>query len=162
MADKIIGEKILDLFAGSGALGIEALSRGAASVLFVEEDRQSIAAIEKNLAKTNLLGRVRPQEVFEFLRRSPLTETFGIIFADPPYEKTKTGKHFTKKILGNERLAQLLQPDGVFVLEKHPGERLPETELWNVVRAKTYGATEVLFLRRALSSSLRCTATITK
>jgi len=162
LADKIIGEKILDLFAGSGALGIEALSRGAASVLFVEEDRQSIAAIEKNLAKTNLPGRVRPQDVFQFLRRSPLTETFGVIFADPPYEKTKTGKHFTKKILGNERLAQLLQPDGVFVLEKSPGERLPETELWNVVRAKTYGATEVLFLRRALSSSLQCTATITK
>ncbi len=162
LADKIIGEKILDLFAGSGALGIEALSRGAASVLFVEEDRQSIAAIEKNLAKTNLQGRVRPQEVFEFLRRSPLTETFGIIFADPPYEKTKSGERFTKKILGNERLAQFLQPDGVFVLEKRPGERLPQMELWNVVRAKTYGATEVLFLRRALSSSLRCTATVTK
>ncbi len=162
LADKIIGEKILDLFAGSGALGIEALSRGAASVLFVEEDRQSIAAIEKNLAKTNLQGRIRPQEVFEFLRRSSPTETFGIIFADPPYEKTKSGERFTKKILGNERLAQLLQPDGVFVLEKSPGERLPETELWNVVRAKTYGATEVLFLRRALSSSLRRTTTITK
>ena len=162
LADKIIGEKILDLFAGSGALGIEALSRGAASVLFVDEDRQSIAAIEKNLEKTNLKGRVRPQEVFEFLRRSPLTETFGIIFADPPYEKTKSGERFTEKLLGNERLAQLLQPDGVFVLEKRPGERVPEMELWNVVRAKTYGATEVLFLRRASSSSLRRTATITK
>ena len=162
LADKIIGEKILDLFAGSGALGIEALSRGAASVLFVDEDRQSIAAIEKNLEKANLKGRVRPQEVFEFLRRSPLTETFGIIFADPPYEKTKSGERFTEKLLGNERLAQLLQPDGVFVLEKRPGERVPEMELWNVVRAKTYGATEVLFLRRASSSSLRRTATITK
>jgi len=162
LADKIIGEKILDLFAGSGALGIEALSRGAASVLFVDEDRQSIAAIEKNLEKTNLKGRVRPQEVFEFLRRSPLTETFGIIFADPPYEKTKSGERFTEKLLGNERLAQLLQPDGVFVLEKRSGERVPEMELWNVVRAKTYGATEVLFLRRASSSSLRRTAIITK
>ena len=162
LADKIIGEKILDLFAGSGALGIEALSRGAASVLFVEEDQQSISAIEKNLEKTNLKGRVRPQEVFEFLRRSPLTETFGIIFADPPYEKTKSGERFTEKLLGNERLAELLRPDGVFVLEKSPGERLPETELWNVVRAKTYGATEVLFLRRALSFSLRRTATIAK
>ncbi len=162
LADKIIGEKILDLFAGSGALGIEALSRGAASVLFVEQDRQSIEAIEKNLEKTNLKGRVRPQEVFEFLRCSPLTETFGIIFADPPYEKTKSGERFTEKLLGNERLAQLLQPDGVFVLEKRPGERVPEMELWNVVRAKTYGATEVLFLRRAPSSSLRRTATITK
>src|ERR1041385_1703469 len=59
LADKIIGQKILDLFAGSGALGIEALSRGAASVLFVDEDRQSSEASVKNLEKTNLKGRVR-------------------------------------------------------------------------------------------------------
>ena len=146
LADKIIGEKILDLFAGSGALGIEALSRGAASVLFVEEDRQSIAAIEKNLAKTNLQGRVRPQEVFEFLRRSPLTETFGIIFADPPYEKTKSDERFTEKLLANEKLPQLLEPGGILVLEKRPDENLPRTKFWRLVRGKTYGTTEVLFL----------------
>ncbi len=146
LADKIIGKKILDLFAGSGALGIEALSRGAAAALFVDEDRQSIAAIEKNLEKTNLKGRVRPQEVFEFLRRSPLTETFGIIFADPPYEKTKSGERFTEKLLTNEALPQLLDADGIFVLEKRPGEGLPEMKFWRVVRQKKYGATEVLFL----------------
>ena len=146
LADKIIGEKILDLFAGSGALGIEALSRGAASVLFVEEDRQSIAAIEKNLAKTNLKGHVRPQEVFEFLRRSALTETFGIIFADPPYEKTKSGERFTEKLLANEKLPQLLEPGGIFVLEKRPEEHLSGAKFWRLVRGKTYGATEILFL----------------
>jgi len=152
LADQVIDAPILDLFAGSGGLGIEALSRGAASVLFVEEDRQSIAAIEKNLAKTNLRGRVRQQDVFEFLRRSSFAEKFRIIFADPPYEKTKSGKRFTEKLLANAALAQLLEPGGVFVLEKRPAERIPETELWNVIRAKTYGATEVLFLRHAPSA----------
>jgi len=152
LADQVIGAPILDLFAGSGGLGIEALSRGAASVLFVEEDRQSIAAIEKNLAKTNLMGRVRQQDVFGFLRRSSLAEKFRIIFADPPYEKTKAGERFTEKLLANAALAQLLEPDGVFVLEKRPAERVPDTELWNVIRAKTYGATEVLFLRHAPSA----------
>jgi 16S rRNA (guanine966-N2)-methyltransferase len=152
LADQVIGAPVLDLFAGSGGLGIEALSRGAASVLFVEEDRQSIAAIEKNLAKTNLIGRVRQQEVFEFLRRSSLAETFRIIFADPPYEKTKSGERFTEKLLANAALAQLLEPGGVFVLEKRPTERISETELWSVVRVKTYGATEVLFLRHAPSA----------
>jgi 16S rRNA (guanine(966)-N(2))-methyltransferase RsmD len=155
LADKVIGEKILDLFAGSGALGIEALSRGASSVLFVDEDRQSIAAIEKNLAKTKLEGRVRHQDVFEFLRRSNLAEKFGIIFADPPYEQTKSGERFSEKLLGNERLAQLLQPDGVFVLEKRPAERIPSAKLWNVTRAKTYGATEVLFLSSIKTSPAR-------
>jgi 16S rRNA (guanine966-N2)-methyltransferase len=152
LADQVIGAPVLDLFAGSGGLGIEALSRGAASVLFLEEDRQSIAAIEKNLAKTKLSGRVRQQDVFEFLGRSSFAEKFRIIFADPPYEKTKSGERFTEKLLANAALAQLLEPGGVFVLEKRPAERVPDTELWNVIRAKTYGATEVLFLRHAPSA----------
>ena len=146
LAGEIVGARILDLFAGSGALGIEALSRGAASALFVEEDRQSIAAIEKNLAKTKLEGRVRQQDAFEFLKRSAPTEKFGIIFADPPYEKTKSGECFTQKLLTNEMLPGLLETNGIFVLEKKPAEHLPETNLWKVARAKTYGATEVLFL----------------
>ena len=152
LADQVIDAPILDLFAGSGALGIEALSRGAASVLFVEEDRRSIAAIEKNLSKTKLSGRVRQQDVFEFLRRSSLAEKFRIIFADPPYEKTKAGERFTEGLLANAALAQLLEPGGVFVLEKRPAERVRDTELWNVIRAKTYGATEVLFLGHAPSA----------
>jgi 16S rRNA (guanine966-N2)-methyltransferase len=146
LGDAIIGALVLDLFAGSGALGIEALSRGASAVLFVEEDRQSIATIEKNLAVTKLNGTIRRQEAFEFLRRSSGTEKFQIILADPPYEKTKSGEHFTEKLLRNKHLAQLLEPTGIFVLEKRPAERIPSAKLWNVTRAKTYGATEVLFL----------------
>jgi 16S rRNA (guanine966-N2)-methyltransferase len=146
LGDTVIGARVLDLFAGSGALGIEALSRGAASVLFVEEDRQSIAAIKENLAKVNLTGRIRQENVFDFLRRSAGTENFQIIFADPPYEQTKSGERYTEKLLSNEVLPQLLDSDGVFVLEKRPSELIPATNLWDVVRARKYGATEVLFL----------------
>ena len=146
LGDAITDARVLDLFAGSGALGIEALSRGAASVLFVEEDRQLTEAIEKNLAKTKLDGRVRRQEVFEFLQRSSRTERFQIIFADPPYEKTKSGERFIEKLLKNEALAQLLEPNGVFVLEKRSTEQTPVTTLWDIVRVRKYGSTEVLFL----------------
>ena len=155
LGDTIIGARVLDLFAGSGALGIEALSRRASSVLFVEQDRQSIDVIERNLAKTKFQARVRRQEVFEFLRQSCGTETFQIIFADPPYEKTKSGERFTEKLLTNKALAQLLEPDGVFILEKRPAERIPMTKIWNIVRARSYGATEVLFLQRVPSPSRR-------
>ena len=155
LGDTIIGARVLDLFAGSGALGIEALSRRASSVLFVEQDRQSIGVIERNLAKTKFQARVRRQEVFEFLRQSCGTETFQIIFADPPYEKTKSGERFTEKLLTNKALAQLLEPDGVFILEKRPAERIPMTKIWNIVRARSYGATEVLFLQRVPSPSRR-------
>ena len=146
LGDTVIGARVLDLFAGSGALGIEALSRGAASVLFVEEDRQSIAVIKENLAKVNLTGRIRQENVFDFLRRSAGMENFQIIFADPPYEQTKSGERYTEKLLSNEVLPQLLDSDGVFVLEKRPSELIPATNLWDVVRARKYGATEVLFL----------------
>jgi len=157
LGDTVIGARVLDLFAGSGALGIEALSRGAASVLFVEGDRQSIAAIKENLAKVNLTGRIRQENVFDFLRRSAGMENFQIIFADPPYEQTKSGERYTEKLLSNEVLPQLLDSDGVFVLEKRPSELIPATNLWDVVRARKYGATEVLFLSaiRAPKSQIR-------
>jgi 16S rRNA (guanine966-N2)-methyltransferase len=143
---EVVDARVLDLFSGSGALGIEALSRGAASAMFVDEDRQSVATIEKNLAKTKLQGRVRRQEVFELLKRASLTETFQIIFADPPYEKSKTGEGYTDKLLANQTLPRLLEPNGIFVLEKRPSEVTPQTKSWHIVRRKKYGATEVLFL----------------
>jgi 16S rRNA (guanine966-N2)-methyltransferase len=160
LADAVIGQKILDLFAGTGGLGIEALSRGASSILFVDNDRQSIATIEKNLAKTKLDGRVRQQDVFEFLRRSSFKEKFGIIFADPPYEKTPTGERFTEKLLRDNSLPKLLEPDGIFVLEKRPAEELSESPFWKVSRRKTYGATEVLFLQQAPVALTACRKSI--
>ena len=148
LGEAIIGARVLDLFAGSGALGIEALSRGAASAVFIENDRQSAEAIEKNLVKTNLQGRVRDQDVFDFLRQRASTEKFQIIFADPPYETTKR-ESSAEKLLNNETLRQLLEPGGIFVLEKSPTDILPQTNLWRVLRQKAYGATEVLFLSTA-------------
>src|SRR5206468_6377142 len=85
LGEEIIDSHVLDLFAGSGALGIEALSRGAASALFVEENPAALAAIERNLVLTKLKGRIRRQDVFTFLRSALRREPFNIIFADPPY-----------------------------------------------------------------------------
>lgn len=149
LGDAIVGARVLDLFAGTGALGIEALSRGAASVVFVEDDRQSAELIEKNLAKTKLKGRVRNQDVFNFLRQASNSDKFQIIFADPPYEKTQYAERHTEKLLKNEMLPQLLDTGGIFVLEKRPAEALPEMQFWGVVRQKAYGATEVLFLSKS-------------
>jgi 16S rRNA (guanine966-N2)-methyltransferase len=149
LGDAVIGARVLDLFAGSGGLGIEALSRGAASAVFVENDRQSAEAIDANLTKTKLNGLVRQQDVFDFLRRVSGTEKFQIIFADPPYEKTEAGESFTQKLLESKELPQLVQAAGTFVLEKRPGEAIPEMEFWRVLRQKTYGTTEVLFLRQS-------------
>jgi len=165
LGDAVAGACVLDLFAGSGALGIEALSRGASSGVFVEEDQQSAEIIERNLAKTKLKGRVRQQNVFGFLRHAgveaavsaagrlaqappqhEVKERFDIVFADPPYEKTKCGESYTEKLLTNQALPRLLRSGGVFVLEQRPNEILTEMKFWRIVRRKTYGATEVVFL----------------
>jgi 16S rRNA (guanine966-N2)-methyltransferase len=153
LGEMIIGARVLDLFAGSGALGIEALSRGAASAIFVEDDRQSAEAIKKNLAKTKLKGRVRQQDVFDFLRQRSNAEKFQIIFADPPYEKAHRGESPTATLLNNESLPQLLEPNGIFVLEKRPDETVSEMKLWRVIRQKTYGATEILFMNQSASGN---------
>ncbi|MEO8353310.1 MAG: 16S rRNA (guanine(966)-N(2))-methyltransferase RsmD [Chthoniobacteraceae bacterium] len=148
LGDLVIGAHVLDLFAGTGALGIEALSRGATSALFVEENSAAIVAIERNLARTKLEGRIRRQDVLGFLRSKQTREPFQIIFADPPYEKTKSGGVFTSLLLEDTHLAEMLDPSGIFVLEKRPSEQMPRMPLWSVARVRAYGATEVLFLQR--------------
>jgi 16S rRNA (guanine966-N2)-methyltransferase len=153
LGEEIIGARVLDLFAGTGALGIEALSRGAASALFVEENPAAISAIERNLARTRFEGQVRKQDVFAFLRSVSTREPFRLIFADPPYEKTKSGGQFTQLLLESAELAGLLEPSGTFVLEKRPAEKIPTAPLWDVVRARRYGATEVLFLQQSVIPS---------
>jgi len=153
LGEMVIGARVLDLFAGTGALGIEALSRGAESALFVDDDRQSVAAIEKNLQAAGFHGRIRSADVFRFLKNAaPTGERFRIVFADPPYEKMKSGERYTDKLLSDATLPNLIEPDGIFVLEKRPEENIPEMKLWELIRKKKYGATEVLFLlvRRSL------------
>lgn len=149
LGERVVNARVLDLFAGTGALGIEALSRGAASALFVEEKRAAALVIEQNFIRTKLRGRVRIGEVFAFLEAANEKDRYDIIFADPPYERTKSGGEFTRLLVENRKLAALLESDGIFVLEKRPGEELAAQTLWNVLRAKTYGATEVLVLQPA-------------
>lgn len=87
LADRIRDEHVLDLFAGTGALGIEALSRGASDAVFVDRNPQALAAVRDNLARTGLEDRARVirSEVRSFLERTRDRE-FGLVFLDPPYE----------------------------------------------------------------------------
>ncbi|MBA2241904.1 MAG: 16S rRNA (guanine(966)-N(2))-methyltransferase RsmD [Chthoniobacterales bacterium] len=147
LGEQVIGARVLDLFAGAGGLGIEALSRGAAAALFVEKNSAAVRFIEQNFIRTKLRGRVRKQEVFAFLQSANRNERYDLIFADPPYEKAKTGGTFTRLLLEEETLPHLLESSGVFVLEKRPAEELLDPGRWEISRARKYGATEVLFLQ---------------
>lgn len=84
---RLPGARVLDLYAGSGALGIEALSRGAAQATFVERDARTVRVLEENLALTDCVGRatVLARDVLTVLRTRPVEPTFDLVLADPPY-----------------------------------------------------------------------------
>ncbi len=147
LGERIVQARVLDLFAGSGSLGIEALSRGATEAVFVEEHHEAITTIRQNLESTHLNGGIiHQQNVRSFL--STLSEAdFSIIFADPPYAKTSEGLEFLKKLLAMDTLACCLSPGGVFVLESFAKQPLPSTKLWEIFREKKYGKTRVSYLR---------------
>ena len=147
LGDLVPGASVLDLFAGSGALGIEALSRGAASAVFVESNPKCVASITRNLAKTRLAGDVRRLDVFKFLASAHPATPFDVIFADPPYCKRPDDRDFTAELFRAGNLRSLLAPDGILVLEQAPGARLQLPGGWGLLRQRKYGSTEVLFLR---------------
>ena len=138
----IIDASVLDLFSGSGTLGFEALSRGAAEITFVETDRSAIKLLEKNAQELNVSNRIKI--VAESVERSvqKLSKPFDLVLADPPY-----AENWEERLLKELPWDQLLTQGGRFCLEwgklKSQSFRegqLPETVPFLVkVREKEYG-----------------------
>lgn len=140
LAYKVPDCRFLDLFAGSGLMGLEAASRGAATLLAVEQKKIQVKAIEGNYEKLGLPGKVVCADVREFLRTLE-PSSFDIIFADPPYKST-----FPKLVLTDVDKFQLLAEDGVLAIEHARENQLPES-LEHLVRTdyRQYGQTAVSF-----------------
>ena len=117
------GRRVLDLFAGTGQLGIEALSRGAASCTFVDQRRDAVRLIQENLDHCGLAdrGQVRMTESLGFL--SGAREKYHVIFLDPPYE-TKLLENALEKIAKID----ILSDNGIMVCESPADKVLPELE----------------------------------
>ena len=127
LAPRIRDARFLDLCAGTGAVGIEALSRGASEVTFVDQSRKMCALIEAN---NSLLGiddgdaEIVTSEAAEFLRRraKKVPTPFDIIYFDPPY----TGDHYGVVNLISDMGGQLLTDDGILIVEHHKKKELPD------------------------------------
>jgi 16S rRNA (guanine966-N2)-methyltransferase len=141
----IRGQRVLDLFAGTGALGLEALSRGASHGLFVENDRQAQAALRTNLDNLSQggVGKVSPRDATSLGKRPHNDDAaFGLVFLDPPYSKG-----LAEKALVHLAEQKWLSLGAILVLERaldEPAITLPEYE---VVDERTYGVARVSFLR---------------
>jgi len=149
--DLVPEARVLDLFAGSGSLGIEALSRGAARAVFVESDKAVVRVLEENLAKTRFEGEIHAADVFSYLDRVAPAGGFDFIIADPPYAKAPGERDFGAELLGSASLRRALAPGGIFVLEHLPNAKLNIPAELECFRDKRYGATAVAFFRRAAS-----------
>ena len=140
----IEGRKVLDLFAGTGQLGIECLSRGADSAVFVDRRSDAVKLIRENLKTTNLTDRARvvPGDSMEYLRS--LREKFDLIFLDPPY-----GVGLLEEAIGQIARFDILSPHGIIVAE-HPVEKAaPALEKpYRLHRTYRYGKIALTIYRR--------------
>jgi 16S rRNA (guanine966-N2)-methyltransferase len=138
--------RVLDLFAGAGTLGIEALSRGAARATFVERDADALKALRKNIAATGFVDRadVIAANVPTFIERS-IEGPFDLVFCDPPFADVAV----LEEVLAHPRLAKAVAPEAnviARVLKKHQ-PRVPAGA--RVARVKEIGEEALLFMRYA-------------
>ena len=143
LAEAVPGARALDLYAGTGSFGIEALSRGAASATFVEKEPEAVQCIRDNLLHCRLQGDVRPGDALAYLDATP-GDRFDLIFADPPYVKSR-GPLEADPLL--QKIIPFLAPEGIFVWEHFAGRTLQNAPDWEVIRHRTYGETGLTFLR---------------
>ncbi|HEY5792244.1 MAG TPA: 16S rRNA (guanine(966)-N(2))-methyltransferase RsmD [Chthoniobacterales bacterium] len=149
LGEKVADATVLDLFAGSGGLGLEALSRGAARTTFVDSDSKCGQIIRQNLTRCHLAAAVQNMDVFRFLELYAEENSFDLIFADPPFTKKPGDFDFATALLTNPHLKRALHPEGIFILEKlYSSPRPADLGGWQVRREKRYGECEVLFLAR--------------
>ncbi len=136
LADTITDANVLDLYAGSGSFGLEALSRGAASVVFVEHDRDAVAALEGNIAKIALGGRAVRSDVDTFLSGSE--ERFDVAFVDPPYV---LDDGTVDRILG--LVADRIGNGGIVVVHRRTGGGQPASDNLRLTDQRRYGDSEL-------------------
>jgi 16S rRNA (guanine966-N2)-methyltransferase len=147
LGDRVAGARVVDLYAGAGTVGFEALSRGAAHASFVERDRAVLDCVLQSADRLGCRDRVRtvPAEVVTWLRGRPReVAAADVVFLDAPYKDDTVGDAL--RLLGE-------QPPALVVCEHHRARRLPE-RLGGLarVRESAYGTTQLTILRRDLAA----------
>ena len=141
--DPVAGARVLDLFAGTGALGLEALSRGACFALFVDDGAEARALIRANVEALGLGGatRIFRRDATRLGAAHPVAP-FSLVFLDPPY-----GQGLAETALGAARDGGWLAPDALIVVEEAADARFTAPDGFNEIERRRYDDTELIFLR---------------
>jgi len=144
----IEGAQVLDLFAGSGSVGLEALSRGAASATFVELAPRHLACLEANIAmvKAEARTQVVRADVYAWLASAGAPMGFDLAYADPPYELG--AQHGYAQVLELLAAKNIVKPGGLFIAEMKSHQDPDVSEKWELCRDRTYGQTRLAVYRR--------------
>lgn len=146
LGSRIIDARALDLFAGTGNLGVEALSRGAQSVVFVDAHRESIACIRNNITKAQQISKakVMQQDCLHAIKQLAATGCeFDIIFCDPPYNQG-----WLLKICSCVFEYNVLADSGVLIIEHAVDELCQEQPNARLIQSRKYGGTMISFFER--------------
>lgn len=137
----VVDAAVVDLYAGTGSMGLEALSRGAASCVFVESEGRALGALETNIAAVGLGGVVVRSDVERFLRgvRGP----FDVAFVDPPYQLDGAS---VDRVL--EALAEALTDGATVIVHRRKGERAPGAATLALVDERSYGSAQLWRLEK--------------
>lgn len=149
LGERVPYAHVLDLFSGTGAMGMEALSRGAASALFVDHSSKCVDVIDSNLTATRLEGKVIRMDALTWLSH-PFNRAFDLVFADPPYADQE-GNNLAASLLMSPHLPAKIAPEGLLVLECERKQVLPEALQWDVIADRIYGVTRILIMKKNLS-----------
>lgn len=144
LVEKVVDAHVLDLYAGCGSLGLEAWSRGAAAVTWVEKDPRVLAILKENvgqLAGPEAAARCLRGEVGRFLATDP--GAYDLILADPPYDLSRD-EALLEKTLRALTVRPMVRAGGVLVYEQGIAGAVAEHPGWRLVRNRTYGGTRVL------------------
>jgi 16S rRNA (guanine966-N2)-methyltransferase len=155
LGERVVGARVLELFAGTGALSLESLSRGAAYALCIEKAYRHAQAIRHNVEVAALASEkldVRVQDVFPALAHLAAgTERFDLVLADPPYGEKNVGRRsqsFAQRLLDDPNLPQILAPGGLFVLGHTKRDTLEIPEGWHEKKLLKHGDTVMRFFER--------------
>lgn len=150
------GARVLDLFSGSGAFGLEAISRGAKSAVFIDSNINSIKTIRSNLAGLGIeeLGELIKADIPHIISKLYYNkEKFDLIFLDPPYAKfgykRQSAPSLAKKTLIKLDQCDILMPSGIIVAEHFIRDTVPTLNGLALFKSVIYGDTEVSFLKKA-------------
>lgn len=149
LANFVPGAAFLDLFAGTGSVGIEAWSRGAQRICWVEGNRSVFRMLQKNvqtLATQAEPATLTPQcmDVHAFCRRTGSQAPFDIVFADPPYERNRRENIDVLDMLSG---TGIVHEDGIVVLEQGADEEALQHDQWTMLQERSYGSTKLRYFR---------------